>query len=297
MQHRRLLALLGAAATLVAAAPAGAVPPAGQTLLLDQLSGAPLPFDGAGRATLTTQPLSADGRWLVFSSSADSLLAGDDDSGVHVYRLDRSTGAVQQVDVGAGGEQLGVALRAADAQVSADGSRVAFMLTRPVGGLTAVPEGVYVKDLASGALELASRATGAEGAPAVVGTFAFSGDGRHLAFTATASLHTDRGDGGNDDVYLRDLDVAVTVRLDHHADGSAIGTVATGKAPAIDFDGDLVAFVADAGPGPDGRPDQVDDAYISIAAGPPALYASGVGAVALAGDGGSLAFLEAAAPG
>lgn len=293
MPRSSLLALLGAAASLVAAAPAAAAPPGGQTLLLDRPAGfGPLPFDGAGRASITTQPLSADGRWLVFSSSADSLLACDDDSGVHVYRLDRTSGAIGQVDAAADGAQLGVALRADQAQVSADGDRVAFTLRAPAGSLTTLPQGVYVKDLASGALTLVSRATGFDGAPASVGAASLSGDGRSVAFTATAPLHTDAGDGGFDDVYVRGVDSGVTTRVDVRS-GSTIGTVATGRPPAIDFDGDVVAWIADVGAGPDERPDDRDDAYLSIGGvGAQKLSASGASSVALAGDGDTVAWTD-----
>ncbi len=247
MQRIPLLALLGAAASLVAAAPAAAAPPGGQTLLLDRPGGAaPLPFDGAGRAAITTQALSADGRWLVFSSSSDSLLAGDDDSGVHIYRLDRKTGALAQVDVGADGSQLGIGLRAEGAEVSADGSRVGFALTTPAGAVTGLAPGYYVKQMTGGgALELATRADGADGAPAVVGVGALSGDGRHVAFTTTAPLQTAAGAGRGEDVYVRDLDDGRTTRLDVDADNRAVGTVETTARPAIDFDGGAVAWIGD----------------------------------------------------
>ncbi len=287
---RTLLALFGAAASFAAAAPAAAAPPGGQTLLLDRPAGsAPLPFDGAGRASITTQALSADGRWLVFSSSSDSLLQGDDDRGVHVYRLDRTSGAIQQVDVGPDGAQLGIGVRAEGAEVSADGDRVGFTLAAPAGAVTGFAAGFYVKRLSGGALELATRADGADGAAAAVGAAALSGDGRHVAFTATAPLQTAAGAGTNADVYVRDLDDVRTTRLDVDAAGRAVGTVKTNARPAIDFDGGAVAWVGDYARDPsehDGR----DEVYVDgsrRAQGTPIpvkMSSGGAYSVALAGD-------------
>ncbi|MDO8186541.1 hypothetical protein Q5424_23040 [Conexibacter sp. JD483] len=262
MPRTRLLALLGAAVSLVTAAPAAAAPSGGQTFLLDRPTGAaPLPWDGAGRASLSTQPLSADGRWLVFSSSSDSLLQGDDDSGVHVYRLDRQTGALAQVDVGADGSQLGLGLQADGAEVSADGDRVGFMLTTPAGAVTGLAPGFYVKQLSSGTLELATRADGAGGAPAVVGAPALSGNGRHVAFTTTAPLQTAAGAGRAQDVYVRDLDDGRTTRLDVDSDNRAVGSVKTNARPAIDFDGDVVAWIGDYARDPNEH-DGLDEVYV-----------------------------------
>ena len=247
--HARILMTLGVVAalllTLVAAAPAA---PVSSTVLVDRPAGfGALPFDGVSDASIGSHALSADGRYVVFSSSNDVLLAGDEDSAVNVYRLDRSNGALAQVNVtAAGGQPLAGSVSAA-ASISADGRYVEFesQSSNLVTGGGPV-DGFYVKDMQTGAVELASRATGPAGAAAPrPGLAVISGDGRHVAFTATGVLHADNADGaaGATDAYVRALDAGTTHMVSVGAAGGEVGGVNDRAAPDIDFNGDAVAFI------------------------------------------------------
>ena len=82
------------------------------------------------------------------------------------------------------------------ASISADGRYVEFesQSSNLVPGGPA--DGFYVKDMQTGAVELASRGTGPAGAAAAtVDSAVISGDGRHVAFTAPGALHADNADG------------------------------------------------------------------------------------------------------
>ena len=101
----------------------------------------------------------------------------------------------------------------------------------------------------TGAVELASRATGPAGAAAARTALAvISGDGRHVAFTATGALHADNADGapGARDAYVRALDAGTTHMVSVSAAGAEVGGVNDRAAPDIDFNGDAVAFITDA---------------------------------------------------
>ena len=166
--HRRILkTLLAAVALLLVLAAAALAAPVSSTVLVDRPAGfGALPFDGVSGASVGRHALSADGRYLVFSSSNDVLLAGDEDSAENVYRLDRSNGTLVQVNVtAAGGQPLAGSVSEA-ASISADGRYVEFESesSNLVPGGPA--EGFYVKDMQTGAVELASRATGPAGAAA-----------------------------------------------------------------------------------------------------------------------------------
>ena len=89
--HRRILkTLLAAVALLLVLAAAALAAPVSSTVLVDRPTGfGALPFDGVSGASVGRHALSADGRYLVFSSSNDVLLSGDEDSADNVYRLDR----------------------------------------------------------------------------------------------------------------------------------------------------------------------------------------------------------------
>ncbi len=84
---------------------------------------------------------------------------------IHVYRLDRSTGAVQQGRPSAPAATARGRRAPTDAQVSADGSRVAFMLSAAPRGRTptARARGVDLKDLASRRARLAEPRDGRGG--------------------------------------------------------------------------------------------------------------------------------------
>src|SRR5215212_408025 len=151
-----LLATTGTAAAI----------PAGSTALVDRPTGfGALPFDGVNFAAAGTHAISSDGRFVVFTSASDVLLDGDDDSGFHVYRLDREGGRIEQVDTTAAGAQAEPPSFTGGASISADGRFVAFT----TGASNLVPGartfGLYVKDMNTGEVELASRATGVDGAP------------------------------------------------------------------------------------------------------------------------------------
>ena len=105
--HPPILKTLGVIAALVLLPAATALAaPVSSTVLVDRPAGfGALPFDGVSGASVGRHALSADGRYLVFSSSNDVLLAGDEDSAENVYRLDRSNGSIVQVNVTAAGGQ------------------------------------------------------------------------------------------------------------------------------------------------------------------------------------------------
>jgi hypothetical protein len=155
-----LLLLLAFAATALAA-------PASTTVLVDRPAGfGALPFDGVSDASIGPHAMSADGRYVVFTSSNDVLLTGDEGSAENVYRLDRLNGTLAQANVTASGGQPLINSFSGAASISADGRYVEFESesSNLVPGGPA--DGFYVKDMQTGAVELASRATGPDGAAA-----------------------------------------------------------------------------------------------------------------------------------
>jgi Tol biopolymer transport system component len=148
--------------------------------------------------------------------------------------------------------------------VSQDGRYVAFDSESDglVAGDDDGVENVYVKDRLTGAVTLASRATGAAGAPAnddCLGA-AISDDGTRVAFTCGGAL--DPADvGGHRDVYVRDLPSATTYLVSRAAGLGAVGNDDSGT-PVLSEHGDYVAFVS-AATNLDGSSDSFsgDDVY------------------------------------
>ena len=244
-RHHVVPALATLTLLLVPWSPAQAAP-VGSTVIVDRPTGfGALPFDGNNDTELGPHAISADGRFVVFTSDADALSALDDDSATNVFRLDRQTGEVAQVDTTAQGDQPTPGSGNGPASISADGRFVAFGST--AGNLIAgaPARGVYVKDMQTGAIVLASRSNGAAGAPAGLVVHAvISGDGRHVAFTAIGPVQADNANGvdGRTDAYVRNLDANTTHMVSVSNTGAEAGG-GTPAAPDIDFGGDAVAFI------------------------------------------------------
>ncbi|HEY1833524.1 MAG TPA: hypothetical protein VGG08_03745 [Solirubrobacteraceae bacterium] len=259
--------LILAVLALAAAAPeAGAIPVNG-TVIVDRPSGTgALPFDGIAGSSTSAHSLTPDGRYVVFSSSSNALLSGDEDSASNIYRLDTTTGALVQVDVNATGAQPTPGSRNERASISADGNFVGFITTSPTLDAAASREKpqFVVKNLTTGAVELASRSNGAAGA-AVEGlqSAVLSGDGRHVAFSAESAVQADNATGLTTtvDAYLRSLDTNTTHMVSVTSGGAEGGDVR--EPPDIDYAGDAVSFVTDKALVP-GDTDTGFDAYVHM---------------------------------
>src|SRR5438093_5460711 len=115
--------------------------------------------DSAGvpaNAGATNGVLSADGRYVVFQSSATNLVSGA--SGTQVYRHDRVGGATLLVSVASNGNPGNNVSR--DPSVSANGRYVAFasFATDLVDGDTNGMSDVFVRDTQTGTTALVSSA-------------------------------------------------------------------------------------------------------------------------------------------
>lgn len=149
--------------------------------------------------------LSADGRYVVFSSAA--AYANDSNPNVDIFRKDLVTGAIEIVSANAAGVQGGG--RSADPSISADGRYVSFSYD----GQDLIPtmlvdtSEIYVKDMLSG--EIIQVSQGSEVGQNSVQA-AISGDGSHLAFITYAGMLGDNYDL-TWDVALATLAPAATV--------------------------------------------------------------------------------------
>ncbi len=158
------------------------------------------------------------------------------------------------------------------ASISADGNLVAFVShSANLGPEATAWDQAWVKDLGTGAMTLASRAAGIDGAPSGEGSGAgveaayLAAGGRYLAFQSTAEgLVAGVTGGGVAHVYRRDLQTGETVLVDR-ADGSEGELVPLAATLlAISADGNLVAFLDSA--------QELDDSAGGHAAGEETIY-------------------------
>lgn len=130
--------------------------------------------------------LAADGRYVVFTSSASNLVDGDTNAHRDVFRKDLQTGATLRVSVGADGQQG--AGDSSNASISADGRYVLFQSTSDfTAGDGDGRTDIFVKDLYTGALTRLSSGGGANHYNYTSGG-ALSGNGQSATYISYEQL-------------------------------------------------------------------------------------------------------------
>jgi Tol biopolymer transport system component len=227
---------------------------------------------------------SGDGKHTAFSLADGRILPGADPAQETVALRDVSGASPATVAIArpAGAAPFRNEGGAANAAVlSDDGRFAAFVSSAPGLGLPqGTARGVFVRDRVTGGVTLASREDGATGAPIVPENDppAISADGRRVAWSVL--------DGPQRGVWVRDLPSGRTF-LASRADGAG-GTPADGRSdgPALDADGDRVAFTSRATNLGDGDTDAQDDVHVRDLAGERTSLVSSA-ATGVKGDGGS----------
>jgi len=189
--------------------------------------------------------ISANGRYVVFSSEASNLVTGDTNFVFDVFVRDRQSGLTRRVSVGPGGQQAVDANSFASA-ITPDGRFVLFSSGAPnlVGGDTNAAFDAFVRDTSAGLTRRVSLATsGAQGNGDSIAR-SLSSDGRFVAFDSLAS-NLVRGDtNARNDVFVRDRLADLTTRASVSTSGHQGNGDST--AASISADGRHVAFFSDA---------------------------------------------------
>ena len=196
-----------------------------------------------GNGSSGSPSLSADGSIVVFWSSATNLHPSDTESHGDIYVKNLVTGAVTIASTSAAGV-LGNN-GSSQPSISDDGTTVAFLsfatnlepIDNPSGG-------IYVKDLASGAITLASTTSDGTRANNPVDNPTLSADGTAVAFASGATnLAPEDGDTVSD-IYVKDLVTSAITLVSISSDGEkGDGHSYT---PSISADGSVVAFESEA---------------------------------------------------
>jgi len=203
-----------------------------------RVSGAP--DGGPGTGSSFRPHISASGRYVVFDSSSNNLVAGDSNGVADVFRFDRVTGTTIRISVATDGGQASGGSQ--DAEVSDDGNLVVFaslafdLVATDVNGV----QDVFVRDVTAGTTTRVS-VTSAGGNPDLAASEpAISGDGRVVAF-ASAATNLVAGDLNNvSDIFVRDLAAATTTRVSVSSTGGEANGACLG--PALSRDGRIIAF-------------------------------------------------------
>src|SRR5207249_1659148 len=157
-----------------------------------------------GNGDGTEVALSADGRFVAFTSAAPDLVAGDTNGATDVFVHDRQTAETRRVGVDSGGTQANGA--STGVALSADGRFVAFTSAAPdlVAGDTNGAADVFVHDRQTGTTERVSVDSGGSQANGDSTDVALIADGRFVAFTSAAPDLVAGDTNGAADVFVHD---------------------------------------------------------------------------------------------
>lgn len=200
--------------------------------------------------------ISADGRYVTFTTDATNLDSNDVNGSTDVYRKDMATGAVELVSSGASGNSAD-----SDVKMSGDGRFVAFMEHRPgarpavirdmvegtslefvnpdgyssnsVRGLSAdggtlafvsrtlnvAHSGAYVVDVATEEIvRIGLRLDGET--YAIISISGMSADGRYVVFESSDDQLVEDDTNQRSDVFVLDMETGETVRASEASDGT-----------------------------------------------------------------------------
>lgn len=197
----------------------------------------------AGNGPSDEPSLSADGRFVAFSSAASNLVPGDTNEVTDVFVRDRVTAQTTRVSIGSTGAQAnGESLWPS---ISADGRLVAFYSSASnlVPSDTNAAGDVFVHDRQSGQTMRVSVATGGVQTGGAARDFpSISGNGRYVGFWSRAADLVPGDTNATGDVFLHDRQTGVTTRVSATASGLQ-GDDNSFKV-SLDHDGRSVAFLS-----------------------------------------------------
>ncbi|MGE0469387.1 MAG: hypothetical protein AB7L09_10130 [Nitrospira sp.] len=195
-----------------------------------------------------TPAISADGRFVAFTSWASDLVANDNNEQMDVFVRDLQTGTTILGSVNLAGTGSGTGLSFGLA-LSADGRFVAFVSDASdlVASDTNGEFDVFVRDLQTGTTTLVSVNTA--GTNSGNGSSAYglglSANGRFVGFVSYASDLVATAINGVPNVFVRDLNTGITTLVSVNKAGTNSGNGSSGI-PVLSADGRFVAFASDA---------------------------------------------------
>lgn len=227
---------LGTTAITAAAAGASAGP---SVVRVDVSSAGAQANDGL----IDSPVLSADGRYVAFSSGATNLVAGDTNGYFDIFVRDRLLGTTSRVSVSSSGGQSNGASFAPS--ISADGRYVAYDSygSNLVTGDNNNDSDVFLYELATKKTVRVSRSTSGASPNGASAFATVSADGRYVAYDSTASNVVAGDTNAHGDVFRWDRTTGQTVRVSLRNSGAQSVDGAGGLA-SISANGSRIAFVS-----------------------------------------------------
>lgn len=185
--------------------------------------------------------ISADGRYVAFTSTATNIVANDTNAVADVFVRDLVAGTTERASVDNDGNQSNGA--SGGARVSGDGQSVSYdsVATNLVVGDTNGTRDVFWWGRDNGGVHRVSQTSEAQGT-GVSYASSISSDGRYVAFTSTSDELDGPGGVGSYGAFRWDLTNFTVERVSIGSSGQEATWDVYG--PVLSSDGSLVAFVA-----------------------------------------------------
>lgn len=188
--------------------------------------------------------LSADGRYVAFQSESSDLVDNDFNGQSDIFVKDLQTGALQRVSVS--GQAIEGSGPSFDAQISEDGSFIVFASRSEnfVANDNNNQSDIFVKNIQTGALEIASVDTSGNASNGWSESPSISSDGRFVAFKTFANNLSPADTQNYSDIYVKDMLNETVFLVSSDSDGIVGNYVST--APMISSNGQFVVFTSGA---------------------------------------------------
>jgi hypothetical protein len=209
----------------------------GQTTLVSKATGSDVSIGGIFPA------ISADGRFIAFTSLASALPGGHPSALSDLYLHDRMTGQTERVSVSSSG--IAGNAESVFGGISADGRYVAFSSTATnlAPGDTDDDNDVYVRDRQLGITTLVSVSSAGVKGDSGGWLPVFSADGRFVSFNSESTNLVPDDTNGRIDLFVRDLHSNQTTRVSVGTGGTQANSDSLGRLSA---DGRFAVVESDA---------------------------------------------------
>ncbi len=184
--------------------------------------------------------ISADGRYVVFTSDASNLVSGDTNGKADIFMYELETGKTTRVSVASDGTQGNEA--SYSPSISADGSYVVFysFASNLAPGDTNGKADIFLYERETGKTTRVSVAS--DGTQSNEGSYApsISADGRYVVFYSFASNLVPNDKNRASDIFVHERETGKTTRVSVASDGTESNYGS--HSPSISVDGRYVAF-------------------------------------------------------
>jgi len=189
--------------------------------------------------------ISADGRFIVFSSQSTNLdsIATDNNGVTDVFLHDRNTGSTIRINNGIGAE---TDQNSGAPSISDDGKFIVYTsrATNLVVDDTNATQDIFIYDRVNITTSRVSISTDGSEGNDFSSSPSIDGNGQFIAFQSSASNLVDNDTNGFDDAYVRDRLNNQTYRVSIAIDGTE--SLDDSFDPALSSDGEYIAFESDA---------------------------------------------------